>query len=145
MYQNLILLAWSAGFNRTFMELKSLNIKGKTYVSMVLIVPLWNWNSSISDWDLNLLVGFNRTFMELKFVLLYHYLIQYRVLIVPLWNWNYQQNQTLVLASRFNRTFMELKFTSIHWQIRFSQVLIVPLWNWNTATARPSIGERYEF
>ena len=55
------------GFNRTFMELKSILAQSDIKRRSVLIVPLWNWNMGI---DKNLTpeeYSFNRTFMELKF------------------------------------------------------------------------------
>ena len=53
-------------FNRTFMELK-LDLQANAYGRLiVLIVPLWNWNSGCNSATL-LRVGFNRTFMELKY------------------------------------------------------------------------------
>ena len=57
-------------------------------LSMVLIVPLWNWNRTIASWA-NDSKGFNRTFMELK----------------------YRKEVYLKLVKDgFNRTFMELKY-----------------------------------
>ena len=119
----------------------------------VLIVPLWNWNTSASDfskcqldvlivplWNWNLYwevkhkqmpFCFNRTFMELKFTTPSPLSAKEKVLIVPLWNWNYHQIFACYLISGFNRTFMELKY---HWSIsvpKITAVLIVPLWNWN--------------
>ena len=57
-------------------------------VTIVLIVPLWNWNHYTDD----------------------TYMLDNNVLIVPLWNWNIQQGKTLSLEKSFNCTFMELKF-----------------------------------
>ena len=53
-------------FNRTFMELKWSILWGSLIRSLVLIVPLWNWNQTrlIKRW------------------------MPKTVLIVPLWNWN---------------------------------------------------------
>ena len=53
-------------FNRTFMELKRVYVDHAPGTKwLVLIVPLWNWNSL---WGLcyRFFDGFNRTFMELK-------------------------------------------------------------------------------
>ena len=56
-----------ASSNRTFMELKFINIT-KFYVHVgVLIVPLWNWNSILLVGIIAILRS-NRTFMELKLV-----------------------------------------------------------------------------
>ena len=55
----------TAGYNRTFMELKWRWIDWRGSESLVLIVPLWNWNSEIEVVD-TVKVGSNRTFMELK-------------------------------------------------------------------------------
>ena len=77
---------------------------------MVLIVPLWNWNSALS-YD----------FVELS-----------GVLIVPLWNWNNSTNSNYrIRYNSINCTVVELKQGFGKW-IRIRQiVLIVPLWNWN--------------
>ncbi len=57
-------VTWS--FNRTFMELKSMQVHKALACETVLIVPLWNWNVVDSDQEFEL----------------------HPVLIVPLWNWN---------------------------------------------------------
>ena len=76
---------------------------------MVLIVPLWNWNSDYMPfWTAQ--ACSNRTFMELKCGFIVDVLVISNVLIVPLWNWN-TTKQTNAPDS--------------------VPVLIVPLWNWN--------------
>ena len=75
-------------FNRTFMELKCLFGAILSKLLIVLIVPLWNWNT----------------------VLLLAFIDVFLVLIVPLWNWNSQKSlANLSYSFCFNRTFMELK------------------------------------
>ena len=79
-----------AGFNCTFMELKSEE-------SELLIVAT---------------KSFNCTFMELKYTASERSETLILVLIVPLWNWN---SEGLVRGNYFdgsNCTFMELKFSS---------------------------------
>ena len=138
------------------MELKFTNESYKVRAHIVLIVPLWNWNSRM--WQkATTTPSSNRTFMELKSHGLCWWCHRPLVLIVPLWNWNVvNQDCTLchilVLivplwnwnsagggvgtssAGGSNRTFMELKLalSSCCWFC--SLVLIVPLWNWNTLT-----------
>ena len=73
--------------NRTFMELK-LGIKHKlSQLIVVLIVPLWNWNS-LNVSFIAYLYRSNRTFMELK-----SFLVSY----------------LMYVEVSSNRTFMELK------------------------------------
>ena len=57
------------------------------HIWVVLIVPLWNWNSVNEEkgWKLD---RFNRTFMELKCDSIPATKPERFVLIVPLWNWN---------------------------------------------------------
>ena len=122
-------------------------------ISIVLIVPLWNWNNC---WKKHLLLRLssNRTFMELKsrlevirrfnkFVLivpLWNWNLNLTivlaswmlVLIVPLWNWNFATLKTPVAEFSSNRTFMELKWHQVFGtNDKGWKVLIVPLWNWN--------------
>ena len=78
----------SPSFNRTFMELKCAKKQDMEILETVLIVPLWNWNNENE-------VGQT---------------IEKRVLIVPLWNWNMDAFDESRLDIRFNRTFMELKY-----------------------------------
>ena len=81
---------------------------------LVLIVPLWNWNSRmVRNWPLPFSSS-NRTFMELKYRDVVQRHRRHPVLIVPLWNWN--------VIYLFTGRAKGL-------------VLIVPLWNWNFATA----------
>ena len=76
------------GFNRTFMELKYSCDKYGYLEPYVLIVPLWNWNST--------------SFVPSKACP--------QVLIVPLWNWNMGTDWEIGSGNQgFNRTFMELK------------------------------------
>ena len=76
-------------FNRTFVELKYANANlANVNAGLLLIEPLWNWNSEHLDAILS----------------------RYVLLIEPLWNWNRfcgQQQQRGRQA--FNRTFVELK------------------------------------
>ena len=120
---------------------------------LVLIVPLWNWNSfALTAFCCT--GCFNRTFMELKSYSFSGIQMFLKVLIVPLWNWNLRlSSHSLRLGFRFNRTFMELKylinaakiiaercfnrtFMELKWLSQggncwWIYVLIVPLWNWN--------------
>ena len=98
------------GSNRTFMELKWWCRSSLRALSVVLIVPLWNWNSSSR----------------------YGRGSGCSVLIVPLWNWNPSRRRYTTIARSSNRTFMELKLTSSPTKYFDEYVLIVPLWNWNT-------------
>ena len=92
------------------MELKS-NIAATLDAGMgVLIVPLWNWNSTVFKDRLEK-ASFNRTFMELKLIRWRRNTTVNAVLIVPLWNWNRIELRILRRQHYgFNRTFMELKF-----------------------------------
>ena len=75
-------------FNRTFMELKYSGKYGLIGIIYVLIVPLWNWNTTNwLNWRQRTR-SFNRTFMELKLEC---------------------RKSLHSLIVRFNRTFMELK------------------------------------
>ena len=120
-------------FNRTFMELKSLQTDVYSVEWTVLIVPLWNWNGSLRtqptciSWVLIVpLWNWNKYWSIL-------YEAGLLVLIVPLWNWNRAKYGLMPAASyRFNRTFMELKFANAVEVACYQKVLIVPLWNWNT-------------
>ena len=56
----------------------------------VLIVPLWNWNLSKTNWSQAISI----------------------VLIVPLWNWNLDAASVRFWYECSNRTFMELKWVS---------------------------------
>ena len=76
-------------FNRTFMELKLLNVLAMSLRMNVLIVPLWNWNRPAPIIVAKTALSFNRTFMELKLT-------------------NYRTAKGC--HSSFNRTFMELKY-----------------------------------
>ena len=84
---------------------------------LLLIAPLWNWNSNHSVIFIHNTFPFNRTFMELKRLFLYtHSKKWYDLLIAPLWNWN------LFIKS--------LCYVS-------STLLIAPLWNWNIVLITP--------
>ena len=105
--ERLLRLPW---FNRTFMELKYSGEHSQQRGEFSLIVPLWNWNSTLSVLASSL-GRFNRTFMELKFWCCSTY-----------FNWISWFNRTFMELkyiwpwtawscwSRFNRTFMELKY-----------------------------------
>ena len=140
------------GSNRTFMELKLtwlINTKDNYFVLIVplwnwntstvsittkggtvLIVPLWNWNKCIKNRN-GLIVCSNRTFMELKYEINHTYHLGKKVLIVPLWNWNDYSDTAKTECSSSNRTFMELKSQKELAERLSVKVLIVPLWNWN--------------
>ena len=103
--------------------------------SMVLIVPLWNWN-----------IFWRYIPIKINFVVivpLWNWNIFWRyipiqinfVLIVPLWNWNEEAYSYLGNYGCFNRTFMELKFDALCFCSFAVCVLIVPLWNWNSNIA----------
>ena len=97
----------------------------------VLIVPLWNWNTDLSDISKNE-YSFNRTFMELKYCLAMRVLRQCKVLIVPLWNWN-AERKSLALAEEVVLIVPLWNWNG--WAVNIwrwdKSVLIVPLWNWN--------------
>ena len=80
---------------------------------LLLIEPLWNWNSHGSPCALPATMSFNRTTMELKRerVKVFWARSQH-LLIEPLWNWN---------------DHLRVKLRS------GNKLLIEPLWNWNTA------------
>ena len=121
--------------------------------SLVLIAPLWNWNTSQIPSEFWLFWSSNRTFMELKYLLKLRMICQRRVLIAPLWNWNrnssgqhscqtqvliaplWNWNECFVCCSAWyvcsNRTFMELKLGDRCLIVTATVVLIAPLWNWN--------------
>ena len=90
------------------MELKFLKSMLLLLHVLVLIVPLWNWNSELKDWS-DALKGFNCTFMELKLSRVHGQDEGLRVLIVPLWNWNAARARWTWAEGGFNCTFMELK------------------------------------
>ena len=80
---------------------------------MVLIVPLWNWNTYIGQtvfgFDLVLIVplwNWNELSENQEKP-------QKQVLIVPLWNWNRVACEFSLAIVSSNRTFMELKYTII--------------------------------
>ena len=104
----------------------------RSALTSVLIVPLWNWNSSgvrslqtrqivliVPLWNWNTVTSPSAAF-------------SCSVLIVPLWNWNHLRQSTAQFLFRFNRTFMELKFDKATRLLAHNEVLIVPLWNWNS-------------
>ena len=98
----------------------------------VLIVPLWNWNSSRWLLRLHILKVLIVPLWNWNKVLILLYLLAKAVLIVPLWNWNTCYLRKLVGRMRSNRTFMELKCKILRNVGRSGTVLIVPLWNWNS-------------
>ena len=103
----------------------------KYQCSYVLIVPLWNWNSSrrpSANWSM----CSNCTFMELKYVEHRGSQGEASVLIVPLWNWNsalrdYQSRPAAVLIV----PLWNWNFSTVVAELHNKFVLIVPLWNWN--------------
>ena len=74
--------------NCTVVELKQRFGNGSAFLIIVLIVPLWNWNTVVQSYRTEK-YSINCTVVELK--PLWEMLIiisQGKVLIVPLWNWN---------------------------------------------------------
>ena len=131
---------------------------------MVLIAPLWNWNSlvllSVAAREGVLIAplwNWNPK-AETRILLCAH------VLIAPLWNWNMETHWIGWAIIRSNRTFMELKFgyplrpPSVHgcsnrtfmelkcvtqaFILKQWRVLIAPLWNWNERYRLRSCGAR---
>ena len=118
-------------FNRTFMELKWNSCNWHVRVRQVLIVPLWNWNSNRTRWQV-ILFCFNRTFMELKSQRGVIPLARLLVLIVPLWNWN----RTALFTLNIDAVVLIVPLWNWNrhctiWGCGRHYVLIVPLWNWN--------------
>ena len=99
-----------SGLNRTFMELKQFYRYVRGEFDTVLIVPLWNWNSTTARWRRSVRPRLNRTFMELKHI---------------------NDKLEVIDQTRLNRTFMELKPFLVTSFENWLRVLIVPLWNWN--------------
>ena len=117
--------------NCTVVELKLKNQDWNLVATLVLIVPLWNWNYK---WK-------------------FHDIVKTIVLIVPLWNWNnctpipapsiicinctvvelkqHPYQTGLQTMCRINCTVVELKQIRLHTRKPMGRVLIVPLWNWN--------------
>ena len=92
----------SMGFNCTIMELKSRKgIENVVKVVEVLIVPLWNWNTTKSVINTYQYDSFNCTIMELKFGKRLLSRFFYSVLIVPLWNWNNEVKDIKTLRDAF--------------------------------------------
>ena len=112
------------------MELKYYNYYDEYIMTLVLIVPLWNWNDRVQTLS-GFFCCFNRTFMELKLTFASGTGTHPFVLIVPLWNWNPTHEAAMFLKTCFNRTFMELKLLTENLPRAVPTVLIVPLWNWN--------------
>ena len=98
------------GFNRTFMELKLGKPGLSAYeVWLVLIVPLWNWNSLQRErrWAPScVLIVPLWNWNGSRWC---HGVCSTGVLIVPLWNWNRGAASHCLPRACFNRTFMELK------------------------------------
>ena len=114
------------------MELKSI-CKMYLYQHLqVLIVPLWNWNST--EWEVEQLatVSSNCTFMELK---CYHLAQAYGVAVRS--NCTFMELKLILCINMHfkpacsNCTFMELKYKKKREKAQKISVLIVPLWNWN--------------
>ncbi len=79
--------------------------------STVSIVPLWNWNISVMQYQKIITICFNRTFMELKWrkrdvylpaSLFQSYLYGIEMIVIV---------TNIKSSVCFNRTFMELKWT----------------------------------
>ena len=91
------------------MELKLYLVVKRLKKRLILIEPLWNWNSP----------NLHKTYSD------------WQILIEPLWNWNSWGRHTESSILYSNWTFMELK-----WGFKPAQefpvgILIEPLWNWN--------------
>ena len=96
--------------NCTVVELKHWSQGSEETSIIVLIVPLWNWNTF--------------EVKVLRFV--------YDVLIVPLWNWNDWRGRFRWFGHGINCTVVELKLSEASTgPSPVILVLIVPLWNWN--------------
>jgi len=99
---------------------------------LLLIVPMWNWNTAISAMLVKLLVSFNRTNVELKWQRIHFAFTGSMLLIVPMWNWN-------MSASMVTDEQLELLIVPMwNWNMRgvlrvrkLRGLLIVPMWNWN--------------
>ena len=101
--------ACAISINCTFMELKCARVCYLSSSWMVLIVPLWNWNSILRH-SIKANESINCTFMELKSpepTRLSNW--KTWVLIVPLWNWNSGNVVYHDVDPCINCTFMELK------------------------------------
>ena len=120
-------------FNRTFMELKFLQLPSYPCCRCVSIVPLWNWNG-LAGCVIRLLLLFQSYLYGIEMIAVY--ILQ--AAEVVRFNRTFMELKLLVYHGRsrrtrcFNRTFMELKFPlhpACHQTSCF--VSIVPLWNWN--------------
>ena len=98
---------------------------------LVLIVPLWNWNSRPFAWQCEQCEVLIVPLWNWNRVKHLFYDLREMVLIVPLWNWNRLTVGDGFVLLRSNRTFMELKCKyAVNIDV-LNKVLIVPLWNWN--------------
>ena len=99
-------------FNRTSMELKQTLVRVSSRLrSLLLIEPVWNWNSSRSSKSA----------------------CTTQLLIEPVWNWNSAEAIRLASSSTFNRTSMELKLGRYLVSNNPNFLLIEPVWNWNVS------------
>ena len=96
-------------FNRTFMELKSVNCNASEIQLCVSIVPLWNWNRCQGWITPAANPGFNRTFMELK----------------------YRRSKATVRRFAFQSYLYGIEIVPGCLRFHVALVSIVPLWNWN--------------
>ena len=78
--------------------------------TIVLIVPLWNWNRRFYAVSAKPSACSNCTFMELKYLMENSTRHIFTVLIVPLWNWNCILMYLMSNVMSSNCTFMELKY-----------------------------------
>ena len=113
------------------MELKRKFPKASNHKSIVLIEPLWNWNSLPAVWTKSN-VCINWTFMELKRISIIYLCNRWSSI-----NWTFMELKLRIknLIARdylsINWTFMELKQANSIFEKKIFNVLIEPLWNWN--------------
>ena len=145
----------SSSINCTVVELKHKMPMTESKKKMVLIVPLWNWNTRTDEeiqYNVNVLIVPLWNWNVLCCIAV---VVPSAVLIVPLWNWNNGSSAVADCEISINCTVVELKHQwrgtdylhrkSINCTVvelkrwsecsvgsRFATVLIVPLWNWNT-------------
>ena len=86
-FLSLLRLLLCSCINCTVVELKRGDPPEGACPGVVLIVPLWNWNSVLSNCSLS----------------------SSKVLIVPLWNWNCRRWQSFCACLSINCTVVELK------------------------------------
>ena len=103
----------ATAINRTKVELKSVMTVVNGKLSLLSIVPKWNWNTR-TNWPAVIAVPINRTKVELKFCADFHLPSR-----VP-----YQSYQSGIEMDLFLRV------------LRTAILSIVPKWNWNAAVTK---------